>query len=180
MDSTSIDSNPTIKKKSTGRKKIEIKKIEKNDTLQVTFSKRRAGLFKKASELCILTGAQIAIFVKSPANRMHVFGHPDANVLIEKYLQEKNNDNVSLPMLLPKNEFNQRYEEYLREFEAENKRNYEMIVSSGSNDHGLGFDVCIDAMGVEELENYLRKLQEDKYDVESRANELMIKNFFQG
>ncbi|PWA52523.1 Dyskerin-like protein [Artemisia annua] len=155
MVTTSIDTNPTVKKKSTGRQKIEIKKIEKNDTLQVTFSKRRAGLFKKASELCILTGAQIAIFVKSPANRMHVFGHPDANVLIERYLQEKNNDNVSLPMP-PKNEFNQRYEEFLREFEAENKRNYEMIVSSGGNDHGLGYDVCIDAMGVEELENYLR------------------------
>ncbi|GJX14995.1 agamous-like MADS-box protein AGL62 [Tanacetum coccineum] len=179
MVSTSIDSNPTTKKKSTGRKKIEIKKIEKNQSLQVTFSKRRTGLFKKASELCVLTGAQVAIFVNSPAGRMYVFGHPHVDALIERvHLQEKNNDNnVSLPML-PENEFNQsRYEEILREFDAGSTQN-EMIVSSGSNDEdGLGFDVlgfdeCIDGMGLEELENYLCKLEQDKYDVEDRANEL--------
>nr|GEV95430.1 agamous-like MADS-box protein AGL62 [Tanacetum cinerariifolium] len=33
---------------------------------QVTFSKRRKGLFKKASELCVLTGAKMAILVQSP------------------------------------------------------------------------------------------------------------------
>ncbi|GKB05564.1 agamous-like MADS-box protein AGL62 [Tanacetum coccineum] len=172
MVSTSIDTNPSkLKKKSSGRKKIEIKKIEKNNSLQVTFSKRRTGLFKKASELCVLTGAQVAIFVNSPADRMYVFGHPHVDALIEKHLQEQNNDNVfSLPML-PENELNQSYEEYLREFDVGNTRN-EMITSSGGNDDGLGFDECIDGMGLGELESYLCKLQEAKNDVEYRANEL--------
>nr|GEZ75554.1 putative UDP-glucuronosyl/UDP-glucosyltransferase [Tanacetum cinerariifolium] len=44
--------------------------ISKALILQVTFSKRRTGLFKKASELCVLTGAQVAIFVNSPADRI--------------------------------------------------------------------------------------------------------------
>ena len=33
---------------------IDIKKIENDDNLMVTFSKRRNGLLKKASELCLL------------------------------------------------------------------------------------------------------------------------------
>nr|GEW22468.1 agamous-like MADS-box protein AGL62 [Tanacetum cinerariifolium] len=178
MVSTSIGTNPiNIKKKTTGRKRIEIKKIEKNNSLQVTFSKRRTGLFKKASELCVLTGAQVTIFVKSSADRMYVSGQPHVDALIEKHLQEKNNDNVSLPML-PENGLNQSCEEYLREFEAENKLN-ETITSSGSNDDGLGSDECIDEMGLGELENHLCKLQEAKYDAEDRANELMLNSFFQ-
>nr|GEV25635.1 agamous-like MADS-box protein AGL62 [Tanacetum cinerariifolium] len=45
--------NNMNKKTSQGRKKIEIKKIEENSSRQVTFSKRRNGLFKKAAELCV-------------------------------------------------------------------------------------------------------------------------------
>ncbi|RVX10733.1 Agamous-like MADS-box protein AGL62 [Vitis vinifera] len=53
-------------RKNTGRKKIEIRKIEKKSSLEVTFSKRRAGLFKKAGELCVLCGAEAAVIVFSP------------------------------------------------------------------------------------------------------------------
>nr|GEU85049.1 transcription factor, MADS-box [Tanacetum cinerariifolium] len=51
----------TIKHQNKGRQKIPIKKIEKTTSRQVTFSKRHTGLFKKASELCVLTGAKMAI-----------------------------------------------------------------------------------------------------------------------
>ncbi|KAL2339386.1 hypothetical protein Fmac_007326 [Flemingia macrophylla] len=42
-----------------GRGKIEIKRIENTTTRQVTFSKRRGGLFKKTKELSVLCDAQI-------------------------------------------------------------------------------------------------------------------------
>nr|GEW58124.1 agamous-like MADS-box protein AGL62 [Tanacetum cinerariifolium] len=64
------------KKTSQGRKKIEIKKIEKYNNRHVTFSKRRNGLFKKGAKLCVLTGAKIAIIVNSPGGRVFAFGHP--------------------------------------------------------------------------------------------------------
>ncbi|RVW69858.1 Agamous-like MADS-box protein AGL62 [Vitis vinifera] len=48
------------------RQKIEIKKIEKKRSLEVTFSKRRTGLFKKASELCFLCSVEAAVIVFSP------------------------------------------------------------------------------------------------------------------
>ena len=55
-----------VKKQSIGRQKIEIKKIEKKRSLEVTFSKRRTGLFKKAGELCFLCSVEVAVIVFSP------------------------------------------------------------------------------------------------------------------
>ncbi|KAK1286334.1 Agamous-like MADS-box protein AGL61 [Acorus calamus] len=65
-----------------GRQKIEMKKIEKEDARQVCFSKRRQGVFKKASELSILCGAHIAIIVFSPGGKPYVFAHPSLDSVI--------------------------------------------------------------------------------------------------
>ncbi|EPS60937.1 hypothetical protein M569_13868, partial [Genlisea aurea] len=48
-----------------GRRKIEMKKIENMSSRRVTFSKRRGGIFKKSSEICVLSGSEIAIIVES-------------------------------------------------------------------------------------------------------------------
>nr|KAJ0226359.1 hypothetical protein LSAT_V11C100040700 [Lactuca sativa] len=56
-----------------GRGKIEIKKIENVSTRQVTFSKRRAGLLKKAHELSVLCDAEVAIIVFSNTGRLYEF-----------------------------------------------------------------------------------------------------------
>ncbi|KAL2532133.1 MADS-box domain-containing protein [Abeliophyllum distichum] len=58
----------------TGRRKIEIKKITKQSSKNVTFSKRRKGLFKKAEEIQSKAGASISIVVFSPANRPYTQG----------------------------------------------------------------------------------------------------------
>ncbi|GMI97429.1 AGAMOUS-like 62 [Hibiscus trionum] len=69
-----------------GRRKIEMKKIAKKNNLQVTFSKRRAGLFKKASELCTLCGVDVAIIVFSPAGKVFSFGHPHVESIVDRFL----------------------------------------------------------------------------------------------
>ncbi|KAJ9691690.1 hypothetical protein PVL29_013772 [Vitis rotundifolia] len=69
-----------------GRKKIEIRKIEKKSSLKVTFSKRRTGLFKKANELCVLCSAEATVIVFSPGGRAFVFGHPTADAVIDRFL----------------------------------------------------------------------------------------------
>lgn len=71
------------KKPSMGRQKI---KIEIKNHLQVTFSKRRSGLFKKASELCTLCGVEMAIIVFSPARKVFSFGHPNVEYIIDRFL----------------------------------------------------------------------------------------------
>ncbi|KAL0422501.1 UNVERIFIED_CONTAM: Agamous-like MADS-box protein [Sesamum latifolium] len=78
-------SNQAPPKKSRGRQKINMVKMENESNLQVTFSKRRAGLFKKASELCTLCGAEAAIVVFSPANKVYCFGHPNVKLVLDRF-----------------------------------------------------------------------------------------------
>ncbi|KAL0387113.1 UNVERIFIED_CONTAM: MADS-box protein JOINTLESS [Sesamum radiatum] len=52
------------------RQKIEIKKISALSARQVTFSKRRRGLFKKAQELSTLCDAEIALIVFSATGKL--------------------------------------------------------------------------------------------------------------
>ncbi|KAI4331988.1 hypothetical protein L6164_016931 [Bauhinia variegata] len=73
-------------RRNAGRRKIQIQKISKENNLQVTFSKRRTGIFKKASELCTLCAAQIAIIIFSPGKKAFSFGHPGVNDLINLLL----------------------------------------------------------------------------------------------
>ncbi|KAL1219849.1 Agamous-like MADS-box protein AGL61 [Cardamine amara subsp. amara] len=73
-------------KTTKGRQKIEIKEIKEENRRQVTFSKRRTGLFKKAAELSVLCGAQIGIITFSRCGRIYAFGNVDT--LIEKYVRK--------------------------------------------------------------------------------------------
>ncbi|KAA8546345.1 hypothetical protein F0562_002916 [Nyssa sinensis] len=52
------------------RKKIQIKKIDNAAARQVTFSKRRRGLFKKAHELSTLCDVEIALIVFSATGKL--------------------------------------------------------------------------------------------------------------
>ncbi|GAU24318.1 hypothetical protein TSUD_49070 [Trifolium subterraneum] len=72
--------------KGKGRRMIEMKKMSNESNLQVTFSKRRSGLFKKASELCTLCGVDVALVVFSPSEKVFSFGHPNIDTVINRYL----------------------------------------------------------------------------------------------
>ncbi|EXB61797.1 MADS-box transcription factor 1 [Morus notabilis] len=56
-----------------GRKKVEMKRIEDKHSRQVTFSKRRKGLMKKASELSILCDVEVALIVFSGNGKLYNF-----------------------------------------------------------------------------------------------------------
>ncbi|XP_004496798.1 agamous-like MADS-box protein AGL62 [Cicer arietinum] len=76
----------STRRKSRGRQKVEMKKMSNESNLQVTFSKHRSGLFKKASELCTLCGAKVALVVFSPAEKVFSFDHPNVDIVIDRYL----------------------------------------------------------------------------------------------
>uniref|UniRef100_A0ACD5TFL8 Uncharacterized protein n=1 Tax=Avena sativa TaxID=4498 RepID=A0ACD5TFL8_AVESA len=73
------------KTKSTGRKKIEIKLIECEDSRHVCFSKRRKGLFNKASELAIMCGVEVAAVVFSPGGKAFAYGHPSVESVLDRF-----------------------------------------------------------------------------------------------
>ncbi|KAJ8453054.1 hypothetical protein Cgig2_014817 [Carnegiea gigantea] len=76
----------TSAKKSRGRQKVVMVRMEKDSNRQVTFSKRRLGLFKKTSELCTLCGAEAAIIVFSPGRKAFSFGHPSVEAILDRFL----------------------------------------------------------------------------------------------
>ena len=54
-----------------GRKKLEMKLIEEKNRCQVTFSKRRTGLMKKARHLSVLCDVDIAVIVFSASGKLY-------------------------------------------------------------------------------------------------------------
>uniref|UniRef100_R7W6B5 Agamous-like MADS-box protein AGL61 n=1 Tax=Aegilops tauschii TaxID=37682 RepID=R7W6B5_AEGTA len=69
-----------------GRQKIAIRRIEKESARQVCFSKRRQGLFIKATEMAVMCGAEVAIVASSPGGKAFSFGHPSAEAVIDRFL----------------------------------------------------------------------------------------------
>ncbi|XP_047331949.1 agamous-like MADS-box protein AGL62 [Impatiens glandulifera] len=74
------------KRTSKGRQKITMAKMQNESNLQVTFSKRRIGLFKKSSELTTLCGAEMLLIVFSPAEKVFSFGHPNVDEIANRFL----------------------------------------------------------------------------------------------
>ncbi|CAH8382586.1 unnamed protein product [Eruca vesicaria subsp. sativa] len=74
-----------------GRKKIEIVKMDNDANIQVTFSKRRQSLFKKASELCTLCGVGMGVIVFSPGQKVFSFGTPDVRSVINNFQNHNHN-----------------------------------------------------------------------------------------
>lgn len=66
------------------RKKIQIKKIDNISSRQVTFSKRRKGLFKKAQELSTLCDADIALMVFSATSKLFEYASSSMQQVIER------------------------------------------------------------------------------------------------
>nr|XP_016469680.1 PREDICTED: agamous-like MADS-box protein AGL62 [Nicotiana tabacum] len=81
-------------KRSKGRQKVDMVKMQNESNLQVTFSKRRAGLFKKASDLCTLCGAEVALVVFSPGKKVYSFGHPRVDLVVDRFLTRNSHNQL--------------------------------------------------------------------------------------
>ncbi|XP_008805866.1 agamous-like MADS-box protein MADS9 isoform X2 [Phoenix dactylifera] len=70
-----------------GRGKIEIKRIENSTNRQVTFSKRRNGIIKKAREISVLCDAQVSVVIFSSSGKMSECCSPSTTLprMLEKY-----------------------------------------------------------------------------------------------
>ncbi|XP_010518976.1 PREDICTED: agamous-like MADS-box protein AGL21 isoform X2 [Tarenaya hassleriana] len=68
-----------------GRGKIVIQRIDNSASRQVTFSKRRKGLMKKAKELSILCDAEVALLIFSSTGKLHEFASTSVRSVIERY-----------------------------------------------------------------------------------------------
>ncbi|NP_001302826.1 MADS-box protein SVP-like [Brassica napus] len=82
------------------REKIQIRKIDNATARQVTFSKRRRGLFKKAEELSVLCDADVALIVFSSTGKLFEFCSSSMREVLERHnLQSKNLEKLDQPSL---------------------------------------------------------------------------------
>uniref|UniRef100_A0A0E0AX10 MADS-box domain-containing protein n=1 Tax=Oryza glumipatula TaxID=40148 RepID=A0A0E0AX10_9ORYZ len=76
-----------------GRVKLPIKRIENTTNRQVTFSKRRNGLIKKAYELSVLCDIDVALLMFSPSGRLsHFSGRRGVEDVILRYMNLSEHD----------------------------------------------------------------------------------------
>ncbi|KAK7330268.1 hypothetical protein VNO77_24457 [Canavalia gladiata] len=69
-----------------GRGRVELKRIENKINRQVTFSKRRSGLLKKAHEISVLCDAEVALIVFSTKGKLFEYSSdPCMERIIERY-----------------------------------------------------------------------------------------------
>lgn len=82
------------------REKIKIKKIDNITARQVTFSKRRRGIFKKAEELSVLCDADIALIIFSATGKLFDYSSSSMKNILSRYeLQSQNEERQQEPPL---------------------------------------------------------------------------------
>ncbi|MCD7472945.1 Fructose-1,6-bisphosphatase [Datura stramonium] len=68
-----------------GRGKIEIKRIENSSNRQVTYSKRRNGILKKAKEISVLCDARVSVIIFATSGKMHEFSSTSLVDILDQY-----------------------------------------------------------------------------------------------
>ncbi|XP_061996723.1 agamous-like MADS-box protein MADS3 isoform X2 [Rosa rugosa] len=145
-----------------GRGKVELKRIENKINRQVTFSKRRLGLFKKAQELSVLCDAQVALIVSCSRGKVFDFASTnDVNEILNRYQQScySSQDNVA------ENETQNLYQEV-----SKLKVKYESL--QRSQRHFLGED--LEKLRLKELENLEKQLDRTLSQARQRKMQMML------
>ncbi|XP_022149183.1 MADS-box transcription factor 23 isoform X1 [Momordica charantia] len=76
-----------------GRGKIVIRRIDNSTSRQVTFSKRRSGLLKKARELSILCDAEVGLIIFSSTGKLYDYSSTSIRSITERYNKVKEEQN---------------------------------------------------------------------------------------
>ncbi|XP_059289475.1 agamous-like MADS-box protein AGL61 [Lycium ferocissimum] len=170
------------KKPSMGRQKIKIAKIEVKNHLQVTFSKRRSGLFKKASELCTLCGVEIAIIVFSPARKAYSFGHTNVEFIIDRFLSRNPHPISNRLHLFEAHrhhnvcELNLKLTQILDELEVEKKKSEAFDQMRKTCQTQYWWEAPIGELAYHELEQLKYFMEDLKKNVMTHASKIMVEN----
>lgn len=163
-------------KRATGRQKIEMKLIESKEARQVTFSKRRSGLFKKGSELCILTGCEITLVFFSPSGKPFSFGHPNVDTIVQRFLcqgpMEAAGDPDPRGSICPT--LHHQYIELCKQLEAGKARSKELDMEGLKCEKPSWFDTPTRELSLDQLEESKKRFEELRDKIAERFNELFL------
>ncbi|XP_022856967.1 floral homeotic protein DEFICIENS [Olea europaea var. sylvestris] len=140
------------------RGKIQIKRIENQTNRQVTYSKRRNGLFKKAHELTVLCDAKVSIIMISSTQKIHEYISPTSTT---KQLFDQYQNAVGVDLWITHYE---KMQEHLRKLKDINKNlRREIRQRMGESLNDLNYDQIVNL--IEDVDDSLRKIRERKYKV---------------
>ncbi|KAG2283858.1 hypothetical protein Bca4012_052547 [Brassica carinata] len=152
-----------------GRGRVQLRRIENKIRRQVTFSKRRTGLVKKAQEISVLCDADVALIVFSPKGKLFEYS---AGSSMERILDRYERcsyvgQDIPTPSLDSQGECSTEYSKLLRMIDA-------MQISLR---HLKGEEV--DALSIRELQSLEMQLDTSLRRTRSRKNQLMVESLAQ-
>ncbi|KAF9668876.1 hypothetical protein SADUNF_Sadunf14G0049000 [Salix dunnii] len=150
------------------RGKTQMRRIENATSRQVTFSKRRNGLLKKAFELSVLCDAEVALIVFSPRGKLYEFASSSMQGTIERYRRHvkennKNKQPVEQNML------------QLKEEAASMIKKIELLEDSKRKLLGE----CLGSCTIEELQQIEQQLERSVCTIRARKNQVFIEQIEQ-
>jgi hypothetical protein len=165
---------------STGRHRIEMAlRVDKNSR-QVTFSKRRSGLFKKCSELALLCGADLAVIVFSEAGNVFALGSPSVDAVLRRYVPlpagapvpaagvDEDDDREALEKMCQAKEATAK--QLASEIERMDLIGYKVIEAQA--ERRFWWEADVDALGAAELPEFARSLERLRENVRRHADKL--------
>ncbi|XP_031742602.1 truncated transcription factor CAULIFLOWER A isoform X2 [Cucumis sativus] len=151
-----------------GRGRVQLKRIENKINRQVTFSKRKAGLLKKAHEISVLCDAEVALIVFSHKGKLFEYSSDSSmEKILERY--ERYSFVGRQQNAASESEFS--YENWTLEY-YRLKSKVELL--QRNNSHYMGED--LDSLSVKELQNLEQQIDTALKHVRTRKNQLMFES----
>jgi len=156
--------------------------MSNESNLQVTFSKRRTGLFKKASELCTLCAADVALIVFSPGEKVFSFGHPNVDAVIDRYLARAPTQDMGTMQFIEAHrlanvrDLNAQLTQINAQLEAGRQRGEELNRMKKESQAQLWWAQPIEKMSLAQMEQYKAALEELKKLVARLADMAMLES----
>lgn len=138
-----------------------MKRIENATSRQVTFSKRRNGLLKKAFELSVLCDAEVSLIIFSPKGKLYEFASANMQDTIERYLRHTK-DRISNK---PTSEENM---QHLKHEAANMMRKIEQLETAKRKLMGEGIGSC----SIEELQQIEQQLERSVKNIRARKTQV--------
>ncbi|KAK4269674.1 hypothetical protein QN277_022802 [Acacia crassicarpa] len=140
------------------RRKTEMKRIENKTNRQLTFSKRRNGLLKKAFELSVLCDVEVALIVFSANGKLYEFSSSSLNETIDRYQTYVKDTHV----------FEQNMQ-HLNQETASMKKKIELLEASKRKLIGEG----LNTYSQQELEEIEQEVLKSVRNVRARKNQIV-------
>ncbi|CAN6562729.1 unnamed protein product [Malus baccata var. baccata] len=145
------------------RGKTQMRRIENTTSRQVTFSKRRSGLLKKAFELSVLCDAEVSLIIFSPRGKLYEFASSSMQGTIERYQKHAKDNQTN-----DKSSSSEQNMQHLKQEATSMMKQIELLEVSKRKLLGEGLGSCTLA----ELQEIEDQLEKSVYNVRARKSQV--------